>query len=403
MQENIEIKAERIREIVKSENIRNIYLNFIDLNGNIRSKLVGVKELINNTHVSWNDGISINGRLITDFKNNIQSDWLVLLPDADSFRIIPFLEESQKSAMLMCQIKNFSLDSRDLLKKAVNQLYTKEKCIPVVGTELIYEFTCSGQDYYHTLPTSSSTIFNNSLVDCLLESKIDVEYYMPYGKKHNRIDLVPDIATNSADKYTVSKWFLRSLATKVNYDIKFSKLDENSLSSFPMHISLWDENKKNNLFFSNDDEFELSNLAKKFINGILHFNKYIYAVTKATTKQEMLNLIPTLSMNRDNSLIQVPLYFKEKQKKDRVGWSKRLVYQGATSDCNHYLVLACILYAGIFGLQNLSENEKHMECVNQYSCEELLQEVKNNEYFIKTIGGDFTDYIINKLNCKKGN
>lgn len=59
MQENIEIKAERIREIVKSENIRNIYLNFIDLNGNIRSKLVGVKELINNTHVSWNDGISI--------------------------------------------------------------------------------------------------------------------------------------------------------------------------------------------------------------------------------------------------------------------------------------------------------------------------------------------------------
>lgn len=44
-----------------------------------------------------------------------------------------------------------------------------------------------------------------------------------------------------------------------------------------------------------------------------------------------------------------------------------------------------------------------MECVNQYSCEELLQEVKNNEYFIKTIGGDFTDYIINKLNCKKGN
>ena len=38
MQENIEIKAERIREIVKSENIRNIYLKFIDLNGNILRK-----------------------------------------------------------------------------------------------------------------------------------------------------------------------------------------------------------------------------------------------------------------------------------------------------------------------------------------------------------------------------
>ena len=60
-------------------------------------------------------------------------------------------------------------------------------------------------------------------------------------------------------------------------------VENKNISTCPLHISLWDENRKNNLFFDEDDELELSKLAKNFINGILYFHKYIYAICKVTT------------------------------------------------------------------------------------------------------------------------
>lgn len=395
MQEKEFYEIEKISLKIKENGIKNIYLNFIDFEGNMRSKLVGVKELINNTHVSWNDGISINGRLIKDLKNETEADWLVLLPDSKTFRIIPFLDENNKSAIIMCKIKNFSLDTRWLLKKAVDEIDKEIAVKPVIGSELIYEFPNAMQDYYYSLPTNESAKFNNLLANFLLESEIDIEYYMQYGKSHNRIDLVPDIAIDSADKLQISKWFLKSLAHKYNLDVNFTNLENSYISSCPIHISLWDENRKNNLFFDEKDPIELSSLAKKFINGILYFHKYIYATCLATSKHGMLELIPKVSTKRDNSLITVPLYFKEKQKKDRVGWSKRIIYQGLNSDCNHYLVFSSILYAGLYGIKNnITQNSNYKI---KYSNEELCDEVRENSYFNEKFGNKISNMLEKKI------
>lgn len=388
-------EIEKISLKIKENGIENIYLNFVDFKGNMRSKLVGVKELINNTHVSWNDGISINGKLIKDFENEHNADWLVLLPDSKSFRIIPFLDDDNKSGMIMCRIKNFSLDTRNLLEKAVSDIEKEISAQAIIGSELIYEYVDSEQDYYSSLPTSQSTKFNNILANYLLQTDIDVEYYMQYGKSHNRIDLVPDIANISADKLQISKWFLNSLAYKNNVEIKFSNLDNKIISSCPLHISLWDENKKNNLFFDENDELELSKLAKQFINGILYFHKYIYAICKITTNQEMLKLIPKASVERDDSLIMVPLYFKEKQKKDRIGWSKRIIFQGLNSDANHYLAISAILYAGLYGIKN--NIDENLNYKLEYTNKELYDEIRNNKYFYEKFGIEVSNKIQRKL------
>lgn len=276
-------EIEKISLKIKENEIKNIYLNFTDFDGNMCSKLVGVKELINNTHVSWNNGISINGKLIKNFEDAKNADWLVVLPIAKTFRIIPFLDDDDKSAMIMCKIKDFPLDTRYLLENAVYDVKKEINAEPIIGSELIYEFRNSKQNYYYSLPTNKSTKFNNILANYLLEAGIDIEYYMQYGKTHNRIDLVPDIANFSADKLQISRWFLNSLAYQNNENIKFSNIENKNISTCPLHISLWDENRKNNLFFDEDDELELSKLAKNFINGILYFHKYIYAICKVTT------------------------------------------------------------------------------------------------------------------------
>ena len=82
-------QIEKIKKELKEKEVQNIYLNFVDFSGNILTKMVGVQELINNTHVSWFDGISINGRLLQDFNDKKSNDWLVILPDPFSFRVIP--------------------------------------------------------------------------------------------------------------------------------------------------------------------------------------------------------------------------------------------------------------------------------------------------------------------------
>lgn len=394
-------QIEKIKKELKEKEIQNIYLNFVDFSGNILTKMVGVQELINNTHVSWFDGISINGRLLQDFNDKKSNDWLVILPDPFSFRVIPFLkEENQRAALIFCSIKNSYIDTKGLLKQAVHE-FEKLEMTPMFGTEFIYSINTNeeNQDYYKLLATNKNTIFQNNLVNEILKSGIEIEYYLPYGKKHNRIDLVPDVADVAADKLWTAKWFAENLANAQNIDISFNNIENSNLSSCPVHMSLWRGKREKNLFFDGEDKFELSQLAKNFMNGILYHQRSIKALLAVTSKNPQKYYQTKISVNRGNSLIQVPLYFNEKQKQDRVGWSKRCIYNGLNSDQNYYLMFAVLLYAGLYGIENKLGGIERIE-VDAYTKEEMISDLEENTYFKEKLGEKLIQKAINKL--KKG-
>ncbi len=393
----MEEQIEKIKKELKEKEIQNIYLNFVDFTGNVLTKMVGVQELINNTHVSWFDGISINGNLIQDFKDDRENDWLVILPDPFSFRIIPFLkDENQRAALIFCSIKNTSLDTRGLLKKAVSEFQELEMT-PMFGTEFIYSIEeREYQNFYETLATNKRTIFQNNLVNELLKANIDIEYYLPYGENHNRIDLVPDVADVAADKLWTANWFARNLAHQENMEISFKNIEKLNLSSCPIHMSLWKGKREKNLFFDGEDKFELSQLGKSFMNGILYHEKSLKALATATSNEPQKYYRTKISVTRGNSLLQVPLYFNEKQKQDRIGWSKRCIYNGLNASQNYYLMFAAILYAGLYGIQNKIEPVKNIE-VDSYTKKELIDNLKGNEYFTEKLGTKIIDKAIKKL------
>ena len=393
----MEEQIEKIKKELKEKEIQNIYLNFVDFTGNVLTKMVGVQELINNTHVSWFDGISINGNLIQDFKDDRENDWLVILPDPFSFRIIPFLkDENQRAALIFCSIKNTSLDTRGLLKKAVSEFQELEMT-PMFGTEFIYSIEEKEyQNFYETLATNKRTIFQNNLVNELLKANIDIEYYLPYGENHNRIDLVPDVADVAADKLWTANWFARNLAHQENMEISFKNIEKLNLSSCPIHMSLWKGKREKNLFFDGEDKFELSQLGKSFMNGILYHEKSLKALATATSNEPQKYYKTKILVTRGNSLLQVPLYFNEKQKQDRIGWSKRCIYNGLNASQNYYLMFAAILYAGLYGIQNKIEPVKNIE-VDSYTKKELIDNLKGNEYFIEKLGTKIIDKAIKKL------
>lgn len=400
----MEEKIEQIKTELKEKKIEHIYLNFVDFSGHILNKMVGVQELIRNTHVSWFDGISLNGKLLKDFKDEENSDWLVLLPDPFSFRILPFLTEAEgKSALLFCDIKNNPLDTRKLLENAVEE-FLSLGITPMMGTQLIYSIgqTENEQNFYQTYATNPNTIFHHKLVQNLLKSGIDIEYYMPYGIKHERIDLVPDIASNAADKLFTAKWFAQNMAIQSQKNITFENLPEENLSSAPVHISLWKGKREQNLFFDGEMEDELSKLGRKFIHGILFHQKAIQAITKSCTKEPLKNYRIEVSNKRDDSILQVPLYFQEKQKKDRVGWSKRCIYQGLNAENNYYLMFATLLYAGLDGIQKeLVLDEIKNKKTNQFHISELIEGLEKDVYLTNKLGKTLVQKVIKRLGGEK--
>ncbi len=393
-------QIENIREKIINEEIKHIYLNFADFSGNILTKTVGVKELINNTHVSWKDGISINGQLIEDYKSIEGNEWLVILPDPSTFRVIPFTKNGiQKAGTIMCSFKNFKFDTRSILKQAVDYVLKSGFC-PVSGLQLIYWVNDSTEtDYYKSIIGCASNVFNNVLVDNILRSGIDIEYYLQYGKNYNRVDFVPDIVNISADKLTLSKWYLSSLALTAKIDVHLVNSKQQFLSSCPVHLSLWNENKYNNLFFDENDKLELSPIGYKFINGILYHYESIMAIVAATSRNPILRFVPVYSIERDCSAINVPMYFREKQKTDRVGWSKRCIFNGGNNDCNIYLLQAVLLYAGIYGIENDLSSFSHSKKIT-CTKKSLINSIANNNYFREKIDSAVVDKVVQILQSK---
>ena len=157
--------------------------------------------------------------------------------------------------------------------------------------------------------------------------------------------------------------------------------------------------REKNLFFDGEDKFELSQLAKNFMNGILYHQRSIKALSAVTSKNPQKYYQTKISVNRGNSLIQVPLYFNEKQKQDRVGWSKRCIYNGLNSDQNYYLMFAVLLYAGLYGIENKLGGIERIE-VDAYTKEEMISDLEENTYFKEKLGEKLIQKAINKL--KKG-
>lgn len=386
-----------IKEIIEQHKLHHIYLNFVDIRGSLWTKIVGVKELLANTHVSWTDGISINSRLIDGFNLDSNGDWLVIIPDPTIFYRLSFIDEPRQFAgALLCSIKDFELDSRSILLKAVE--YSKSLGFtPIAGLQLIYGIKdVFAEKAYQSFVFNTSNTFNNEVVDSLLESEIDVEYYLRYCNNSNRIDLVPDEMNLIADKFTMAKWYTQALGLKHSIDISFTGLDlGKGISSCPIHMSLWDKNKGNNLFFDPDRDLELSSTGEYFVNGILSFLPSIIAIISATSRTPIASIIdnysPSISTLRDHcSAINIPLYFEEKKKADRVGWSKRCIFNLGLSNSNIYLLLASLLYAGLYGITYKVEKKE----ISEYLTPSLVcDHLANNLYLREKMG----DVLIDKL------
>ncbi len=184
-----------------------------------------------------------------------------------------------------------------------------------------------------------------------------------------------DNALRAADSASTIRFTLKAIAQKYNLHATFMPKPIAKINGSGMHVhqSLFDIATKNNLFYDEKGEYNLSALAHNFIAGQLGHIKGMSAVLSPTVNSYK-RLIPGyeapvyISWGQTNrsALIRIPRCFKKKPE------STRAELRSPDPACNIYLAFAVMLKSGLDGIvNNLSPPKPVEEDVYHFSDEKL--------------------------------
>jgi len=363
-----------VAKIVEKENVKEIVLQFTDLSGILHSLWIP-SELLSKVAEG---GIHTDGSSV-DMVDISKSD-LKLVPDVDTFAILPTSLFPQKVARVVCDIyepesdRPFELDPRFILKKVVND--SKKN----LGTSVTYN-ACSeieyfvfkkGEDgsirlideagYLASPPADVGADLRLEITENLRNAGVLVEKHhheVPPGK--SELNLAYADALRMADTIYLVKFVVKMTAARRGLFASFmpKPFHGGYGCGLHTHVSLTNDKKAQNLFYDPKGSYGLSKTALNFIAGLLAHAKALAAVTNPSVNSYK-RLVPGweapvyLSWAKYNRsvLVRVP-----PGKEMRT----RLEYRPTDGSCNFYLAFAAILAAGVDGIKRRTELPEPVE------------------------------------------
>lgn len=451
--EPISRTPEEVLEIIKKEGVRFIDLQFTDVPGRLQHVTIPVYNLDLD---AFEMGVpKLDGSSITGFAEVHESD-MVLVPDPNTFAIIPWISENMKTARMICDVYwglglgRLSRDPRAVAQKAEEVLRQHGYEVSYWGPEVeFFVFdrvewdvldAYKGQSYRIESKEAAWAVgspfsirfkggyFPAPPQDTLLEyrnecSIILTEYFnIPSDAHHHEvatagqceIDMRYDSLTNMADNVMTYKFVIKNIAIKYGMIATFmpKPVFGDNASGMHVHTSLW--NGGENLFYDPSDEYaELSQLGRYFVGGLLEHGRSLSAIVAPTTNSYK-RLVPGyeapvyLAWSRSNrsACVRIPVY----QKGPKVAAKKRVEYRPPDPSANPYLCFAAILAAGLDGIKKkidpgdpvdkniyLLTPERRRELgIKELprSLKEAVEELKSDQEYLRPI---FTQDLIDKI------
>ncbi len=368
--------AEYVLKTVEERGVRFIQLWFTDVLGTPKGFSITPAELEN----ALADGMIFDGSSIDGFSRIQESD-MILMPDATTFQILPWQIENASVARVICDVLNddgtpFEGCPRRVLKKTLDM--TKELgYIFYVAPEIEYFYfkedlskpICLDNGSYFDLTVSDlATELRKRTVVALEDMGIPVEHAQHEdAPSQHEIDLRYTDAMTMSDTVMTTRLIIKSLASQKGVIASFmpKPLEFEQGSGMHSHFSLFEGDV--NCFADPAQEYGLSQLAKNFIAGVLHFSSDITAVTNQWVNSYK-RLVPgyeapvNISWARNNrsALVRIPVAKKGNLE------ATRFEYRAIDSACNPYLVFALILAAGLKGIEGSMQLPEETS-VNLYS------------------------------------
>jgi glutamine synthetase len=348
-----------VTDLVKQHNVKFVRLWFTDIHGQLKSFAVPIDEL----DYAFNEGMGFDGSSIKGFARIDESD-MIARPDPTTFAVLPWRPKEKAVARMFCDIYEpdgspYKGDPRFILK--VNLEKAKKKGFTLyVGPELEY-FYFKSEKNTHTLdeggyfdyPLDAAEDLRRDTILALETMGIQVEYsHHEVAHSQHEIDLRYSDALTMADIVVTHRITVKEIAKQ--YDVYATFMPKpifgQNGSGMHTHQSLFKGDQ--NAFFDPKDRYFLSDTAKKYIAGILAhikeftlvLNQWVNSYKRLVPGYEAPAYICWAQRNR-STLVRVPLYKPGKEKATRVE------LRSPDPACNPYLAFACMLNAGLKGVE----------------------------------------------------
>lgn len=390
---------EYVLKSAKDNNVKFIRLWFTDILGFLKSFAITIKEL----EVTLDEGAGFDGSSIEGFARIDESD-MMAIPDLNTWEILPWRHSEESAvARIFCDIQTpegepYDGDPRGVLKRNLKRAEDLGY-IFYVGPELEFFYFKSSEGtpepldrggYFDLTPLDLASDFRKKTVEALDALGIDVETsHHEVGPSQHEIDLRYTDALTMADNAMTYRLVVKEVALRNNVYATFMPkplFGENG-SGMHVHMSLFKGDR--NAFYDSNDKNHLSDLAKRYIAGLIKHapeftlitNQWINSYKRLVPGYEA-PIYTTWAVRNRSDMIRIPAYKLGKEK------ATRIEIRSPDPACNPYLAFSALLAAGLEGIE---KNYPIVDAVerNVYN----LSEEERQELNIETLPGDLYEAI----------
>ena len=347
---------------VEERGVRLIRLWFTDVLGNLKSFAISPAELEN----ALEDGMTFDGSSIDGYSRIQESDVLAF-PDPNTFEVLPWGDPRATEARVFCDIANldgspFKGDPRQVLRRNLTAAHERGYTFYVAPDMEFFYFAppvrghapvpLDEGGFFDLTTTDVSGTLRKQTIRTLETMSIPVEYsFHEDAPSQHEIDLRHTDALTMADSIMTFRLVVKEVAASQGVHATFmpKPLEGVQGSGMHMHLSMFDGD--DNAFYDADDPYNLSQLAKSFMAGLLRHAAEITAITNQTVNSYK-RLVPgfeapvhvSWARNNRSGLVRVPI-----AKRGNAS-ATRLEYRSPDPACNPYLAFSVLLAAGMRGV-----------------------------------------------------
>ncbi len=360
----MEHQQEYVMRTIEERRVRLVRLWFTDVLGHLKSVAISPVEL----ETAFEDGVQFDGSAIDGF-SRVQETDVLAIPDASSFQLVSWGDGGDLSARMFCDLVNldgspFEGDPRQVLKRNLERARAAGYTF-MASPEVEFFYFESADPRGGPKPLDSASYFDLTTFDAssdirratlqrLEATGIPVEYsFHEDAPSQHEIDLRYTDGLSMADNLMTLRLIVREVALEHGVHATFmpKPLAGEQGSGMHTHLSLW--RGEENAFHDPDGEYQLSEVGRSFIAGLLQHAPEITAITNQLVNSYKRLILGfeapvhvTWARSNRSALVRVPV---SKRGKESVG--TRLEYRAPDPACNPYLAFSVILAAGMAGVE----------------------------------------------------
>ena len=418
---DLDVKRQEIVVQAEAAALRLVRFLYCDNDGIIRGKSSGMASLKDRLESGIGLTLAMQAFTMLDHLATVAGMGPVgeirLVPDPTTFTIAPYAPHTGTVLVDMQTLdgKPYAADGRGFLKRMVDRAAERDLAVLAAFEP---EWSLARKELDQFVPIDDSGCFTptgmniaatviDEVVASLQAQGMNVEqYYAELGWGQQELSISPAPAVLAADHHLLYRETIRGTALKYALYASFAPKPwaDQAGNGCHLHFSVWDAAYRNNHFYEQGAEYNLSPLARQFMAGILDHLPALLALTCASVNSYR-RLQPQMWAsayrawgpdNREGAL-RVASPFKGHEAE-----STNIELKSSDSSANPYISMGGVIAAGLDGIERrlelappalvdphiLDDNQRKAIGADRLpaSLKEAVQNLKRDDVLLKAMG-----------------